>query len=288
MTSPRPYDLAGEWYPRTAEGCTRFLEGVPDTQVALPELAFGAIVPHAGWEHSGALAEQALRALARGRPEPELVIVFGGHLGPRDLPRIFLEGSYGTPLGPLAIASRVAEDASMAMESELETPDDFFDDTALEVLMPMIKRHWPEVEVVTIGVPPTEAAPELGVELVHLARRRHYEDVVVVASTDLTHYGPDHRFVPQGRGARGLEWVTKKNDPEMIEIIERFDAAQVLWAAQRSRNVCSPGAVAAAIAAAGKLGAARGLSLGYTTSFHTSKAAQPESFVGYASFLLAG
>lgn len=257
----------------------------------MPERILGAVCPHAGWRYSGTLATQAIRALARANPDPELAIVLGGHLGPRDLPRIFLEGRFGTPLGPLAIAERVAEDASMAIESELETPDDYFDDVAIEVLAPIIKHHWPSVELLAVGIPPTDDAPSLGVELVHLAQRRRYERMVVIASTDLTHYGPDHRYVPKGRGRDGLAWMKTENDPAMIAAIEAFDAGRVLWMGPRARNACSPGAVAAAIAAAGKLGARRGTSVGYTTSFdaereYGSDTREPHSFVGYAAAVL--
>jgi AmmeMemoRadiSam system protein B len=288
MTDARPADLAGRWYPGTAESCDRFLDQVePASAKDAPSSIVGAIVPHAGWVYSGAVAYQALSLLRERHPDADLVIVFGGHLGPRDKPRIFVEGAWSTPFGPCEIASGLAQDVGMAMESDLESPDDYFDDNAIEVLMPMVKKLWPASQVLTAGMPPIGEAAAFGADIVKLARARGFQRAVIVGSTDLTHYGPNYDFMPQGRGARGLEWVKTKNDPEIIEKMESLDGPKVLWTAQRSRNACCPGAIAAAIAAARKLGATRGKSIRYTTSFDVkSDGGEPSSFVGYVGMVL--
>jgi AmmeMemoRadiSam system protein B len=288
MTDARPADLAGRWYPQTAESCERFLADVSALRVeGAPKAIVGAIVPHAGWVYSGAVAYQALSVLHDKAPDADLVIVFGGHLGARDRPRIFIEGAWSTPFGPCEIASALAEDVSMAIESDFETPEDYFDDNAIEVLMPMIKKLWPAAPVLTAGIPPITEAAAYGADIVNLARKRGFERVVIVGSTDLTHYGPNYDYVPQGRGYRAHEWVKTKNDPEVIEKIEALDGAKVLWVAQRSRNACCPGAVAAALSGARKLGATHGSTLRYTTSFDVRPSEDaPSSFVGYAGIVL--
>src|SRR5687768_15414596 len=129
MSDLRPAELAGRWYPGSAEACDRFFESVAPLEgaAALPDKPVAAIVPHAGWVYSGAIAYRALAAVAKQEAEPELVIVFGGHLNARDKPRVLIEGGWETPLGPLAVAAGLAEDVSMAIESEVETPSDYFD-----------------------------------------------------------------------------------------------------------------------------------------------------------------
>ena len=288
MSDQRPAELAGSWYPGTAEECSRFLDevGPVEKDVALERIA-GAIAPHAGWVYSGAIAERALAVVAAKNPNADLVIVFGGHLTPRDKPRIFLEGSWATPFGPLEVASGLAQDLSMAMECELETPDDYYDDNAVEVLMPMVKKHWPKAQVITVGVPPSTDAGKIGAETVNLAKRRGFSSPVIIGSTDLTHYGPNYDYRPQGTGHRAHEWVKTKNDPQIIQAIEALDGAKVLAVARASRNACCPGAVAAAIAACGKLGAKRAVTIGYTTSYDARpRGEDPASFVGYAGIVL--
>lgn len=283
----RPAELRGRWYPETAEACDAALAQVPTTDV--DGEVFGAIVPHAGWVYSGAVAYEALAAVQRRRPDADLVIVFGGHLGPRDPMRVFLGGAWETPYGPAEIASGLAEDIGMGIECDAETPDEYYDDNAVEVVMPMVKKLWPDAAFLTIGVPPTEQATKIGAEILDLARRRGFERIVAVGSTDLTHYGPNYRYVPNGRGRVGLEWVKTVNDPELIARMESFEANRIVWVAQRSRNACCPGAAAAAMAVAKGLGAARGVVTRYTTSYDVRPAEpEPSSFVGYVGVVLAG
>lgn len=286
----RPAELAGQWYPRSAAACDQFLASIPPPPDAAPGAALtdvvAAIVPHAGWVYSGAVAFHALSALARARPDAELVIVFGGHLGPRDRPRIMVEGAWETPYGDAPIARGIAEDVSMAIESECESPDEFYDDNAIEVLMPLVKKLWPAAEVLTIGVPPTDAAVAIGHEAVELAKRRGVKRIAIVGSTDLTHYGPNYDYQPHGRGHTGHAWVKTKNDPELLAHVEALDAAKVLWTAARTRAACCPGAVAAAIGAAKRLGATCGITQEHVTSFDVRPSTEPTSFVGYAGVLI--
>jgi AmmeMemoRadiSam system protein B len=287
MSEDRPAELAGSWYPATARECDAVLEKVERSGPPLPERRIAAIVPHAGWVYSGAVAFGALRALFDENRDAELIVVFGGHLGPRDTPRVMIEGGWATPYGSLPIARGLAEDISMAINADPETPTEFYEDNAIEVLMPMIKKLWPDAKVVTIGVPPTSDANAIGADAIRLAKARGFEKIAIAGSTDLTHYGPNYSYSPKGRGRRGLEWVKSENDPELIEKIASLDAAKVLWIAERQRNACCPGAVAAAIVAARKLGARRGTTTCYTTSYDVRPLdPEPQSFVGYVGMIL--
>jgi hypothetical protein len=283
----RPADLAGQWYPSSARACDAFLEGVRRASVALPERRIGAIAPHAGWVYSGAVAYEALRSVAETNAA-ELVVVFGGHLGPRDAPRLSIEGSWATPYGPAPIARDLAEEVAMALSADPETPDEYYEDNAIEVLMPMVEKLWPGAHVLTIGVPPTKDAPRIGAEVATLARKR-FDRIALVGSTDLTHYGPNYSFSPKGRGMRGLEWVKTENDPAIIAKMEALEPADVLWIAERQRNACCPGAAAACLTAARRLGATKGVTTEYTTSFDVKRSAEePSSFVGYVGIVLGG
>jgi AmmeMemoRadiSam system protein B len=287
MSDARPAELAGSWYPATGRACDAVLDEVERPACALPERRIGAIVPHAGWVYSGAVAFAALRELYEANRDAELIVVFGGHLAPRDVPRVMIEGGWETPYGSMPIARGLAEDLSMAINADPETPTEFYEDNAIEVLMPMIKKLWPGSEVLTVGVPPTADAETIGREAVLLAKARGFEKIAVVGSTDLTHYGPNYSYSPKGRGRRALEWVKSENDPQLIEKVAELDAAKVLWVAQRQRNACCPGAIAAAIVASRKLGAERGAVTRYVTSWEVRPSEpEPSSFVGYVGMIL--
>jgi AmmeMemoRadiSam system protein B len=292
----RPAPLAGRWYPSSSAACDALLDAAGPTPATPPSTAddaagsaaVGALVPHAGWAYSGATAWAPLRALSQARGDADLVLAFGGHLGRRDRPRLQLDGAWTTPYGPLEIAAALAHDLAMAVECELESSDDFYEDNALEVVMPMLRRAFPRAVVLGVGLPPTDEAPDVGLEALRCARGLGFRRIVVVGSTDLTHYGPNYDFQPHGRGETGLRWVKEENDAAAIRCFEALDVRGHLWEAPRRQNACCPGAAAAAMAVARAEGATAGHLLHYTTSWDVRPDGPPTSFVGYAGLLLSG
>jgi MEMO1 family protein len=282
----RPALLAGRWYPETTHACEQFFARVPTLSCSPPQHVVAAIVPHAGWVYSGAIAYRALATLKSQVPDAELVLIFGGHLAPRHAPRLFIGPAWATPFGSINSAFELAHDISTAVTCDHENAEEFCDDNATEVQMPMIKSLWPDADLLVLGIPPNERAASLGRDVLRLAQGRGYEKIVVVGSTDMTHYGPNYDFQTQGRGHAGLAWVKSENDPLLIEQIEAMDTQKVIRIAERHKNACCPGAISATIAASRDLGASRAGLTQYTTSYDVRPDGQPTSFVGYAGFLL--
>jgi AmmeMemoRadiSam system protein B len=138
-----------------------------------------------------------------------------------------------------------------------------------------------------MGIPPTVEAAAIGVEVLDVAKRAGFQRIVILGSTDLTHYGPNYDYRPAGSGFAALEWVKTKNDPAVIEQMQALDANRLIWVAERQHNACCPGAAAAAIAAARKLGAKSAAVTRYTTSFEVRPSEPaPMSFVGYVGMVL--
>src|SRR5688500_393872 len=82
--------VAGMFYPAGPDECRRaaraLLQGQRATDVADEGRSWrGAVVPHAGWVCSGAIAAQAIAALARSVPSPDVVVVFGAVHTPIDV-----------------------------------------------------------------------------------------------------------------------------------------------------------------------------------------------------------
>jgi AmmeMemoRadiSam system protein B len=63
-----------------------------------------------------------------------------------------------------------------------------------------------------------------------------------------------------------LEWAKKVNDKKFIDSALKLEPAELLASAVKDGNACGPGAAAATVAAAKKLGCKQGLLLGHTTS----------------------
>ena len=282
----RPALLSGRWYPSDAQACEDSISALSKYSFTPKLTPVGAIVPHAGWVYSGGIAASTLAALRKQRPKAELIILFGGHLGTRDQIRLFMGKAFETPLGPISAPIELVQDLAMGFDCELESADNFYEDNAAEVQFPLIHHFWPEAELIVVGVPPTEAAGSIGNEALDLARRRGYKNILLIGSTDMTHYGANYNFQPNGRGLTGLDWVKKENDPMLIREIENLDTRRVLWIAKRNQNACCPGAINACIAASRSLGATRAELTQYATSYDVRPDQAASSFVGYAGFLL--
>ncbi len=280
-------ELAGTWYPATADACrTQLAAWVPKPETMTGRL-LGGMVPHAGWSITGGLSYGVLYRLCRSCPSPARVVLLGGHLDARDACRVFIGSGFETPFGPLENDVSLSEEAAMMFDAEPESDEEYYDDNALEPLFPMIKALWPDAKVLTLAFPPVSEASKWGADLGH--RLRSLPDPsILVCSHDLTHYGPEHGFVPQGRGQRASRWVLTENDPSILDLIRNLSASRIVWTATRQRNACGAGSLAGALGALRILGAERTEVFDHTTSWMLRGDEEvPASFVSYACALFA-
>jgi len=275
------------WYPASAAECRRDIEDFLRLSPPRPpelKCVSGGIVPHAGWFYSGKLAAWAFAAAAPERPQ--VVILFGGHLG-RGEARVVLEDAWETPLGEVALARGLAEELKERLGAVREGVSG---DNTIEIHLPILKFLFPESQLLALRVPHTDAALAAGREAAGLCRERNLS-CVAFGSTDLTHYGPSYDFMPVGLGERALEWVRRVNDARFIEAALDLDAEALLRLGPWEGSACSAGAAAAAVAAARVLGASRGHLLGGFTSADVEASGDSfvgdsfvsDSFVGYAA-----
>jgi hypothetical protein len=274
--------FAGSWYPDTAEGCRREIEHFM-ADAAIEPVArrkrVGGIVPHAGWVFSGSIACNVIRALT-DEPSPDVMVLFGMHLPPAAPCYILHEGRWQTPLGDLRIAEQLADHLLRQFDFDTEK-EAFAHDNTIELQLPFIKYFFEDVQILPMGIAPSEKAMDIGRAAVETAEHLGLK-IKVIGSTDLTHYGPNYGFMPQGLGASAEQWVRTENDRKMIDTILSLKPAAVLREARSHRNACCSGAVAAAMAAASALGTKSGEQIAYATSRDKHPA---DSFVGYVGIV---
>mgnify|MGYP006270871407 CR=1 FL=1 len=280
----RRAQFAGSWYPGNADACEaqihEFLKEKPSHEIAGTPV--GGIVPHAGWMFSGAIAGRVIHALTGGET-PDVLLVFGMHLGPDSPPRMMPEGAWETPFGPLPVDEELSRVVTDQFQVALESHNRFLPDNTIELQMPFLKYFFPEARVVAVGAPPTPVAIQLAETLVETATANGNR-ARVVGSTDLTHYGANYGFSPRGRGREALDWVRKENDPAFIRTLTEMNPEAAIRQGLENHNACCAGAAAAAVAASRKLGATRGETVAYATSYDKHPG---DSFVGYTGVLFA-
>lgn len=301
--SVRQPAVAGMFYPDDPEACRRlaksFVEGgaesaevrTPGTQAGAGGTAplLGGIVPHAGWICSGAVAGQTIAALAAARPRVDVVVVFGAIHSPvpTEVAALDTHALWAVPGGESQVQRDVGR--QLVEARGLFAWDDRFHlhEHAVEVELPLIQQAWPGASVLPVEVPVRETAPAVGVETARRLQRAGLS-AVFLASSDLTHYGPNYHFVPAGVGPHALAWA-KENDRRVLRLVEEMRTDEVVPEVRSRLNACGAGAIAAMLAACRELGAARGRVIRHTNSYETLAEVapqRPDNAVGYAAVVV--
>ena len=282
----REQSLPRGWYPGNADAIISFLNNYSGGNGKQNSIA--AIAPHAGWYFSGVTAAISFSALDKNA---DTIAVIGGHL-PSGYPVLYgEEEGFKTPLGiiesDMELLDKISEKLTMASD---RFKDNRVDNT-VEVLLPMAKYFFPKAKLLWFRFPADIASFHSGKIIAECAKglgRR----IVVVGSTDLTHYGANYGFSPEGSGQKALNWVKEINDARFIKAVLDDDPAAVLDRADKEMSSCSAGAVLGAMGfASSSAPPAKPELLDYRTSADARDACQqnaegiPDSFVGYASIV---
>lgn len=268
------------WYPADAGECRRAIEAfqdyIDDFTLPLDDIR-GGIVPHAGWYFSGRLAALVFHLAAKAS-QPDIVAVFGGHLGAG--PGIaYLDDAWDTPLGSMEMDKKLT--AALTEELDLRPADRQTSDNTVEVQLPLMKYYFPNSKLTAFRAPHSSDAAAMGARLVELAKDSG-KTIKVFGSTDLTHYGSNYGFSPKGSGDSAVKWVKEVNDLGFIGLATAMDEAGALDHAAKNSSACSAGGAVAAMAACRVLGAERGMA----TDYYTSHDIMPGgSFVGYSGIV---
>ncbi len=273
--------LPAGWYPASASACKAEIEQFMAGSTPLPAgtAVCGGIVPHAGWYFSGKAAARVF-GLAAKITQPQVVCVFGGHLGGNSPPLLVPEAAWETPLGDIALATEFYEPLAKRLTLREEYPGD----NTIEVQIPFVKYFFPQAKLLALRSPHSATAIELGQAVVAVAQELKVS-LLAFGSTDLTHYGPNYGSSPQGYGPAAVNWVKTVNDKKFIDQALKLDGAAMLKTAAEDQSACSAGGAVAAVAAAKQLGARKAALIDYYTSYDVMPG---DSFVGYAGIMLEG
>jgi MEMO1 family protein len=269
------------WYPASVSACKAEIEYFTAGTNPLPPgtKVYGGIVPHAGWHFSGRAAARVF-FLAAQAAQPQVVAVFGGHLGGNSPPLLVADDAWETPLGRLTLATEFYQPLAKRLTLREEYPGD----NTIEVQLPFVKFFFPQAKVLALRAPHSKTALELGEAVVAVARELKVS-LLVFGSTDLTHYGPNYGFAPKGNGPEAVKWVKEVNDKRFVAAALKLDGPGMLQAAQQDQSACSAGGAVAAVGASKAAGAQKAALIDYYTSYDVMP---NDSFVGYAGMVLEG
>ncbi|MEM5782610.1 MAG: AmmeMemoRadiSam system protein B, partial [Candidatus Aenigmatarchaeota archaeon] len=109
--------------------------------------------------------------------------------------------------------------------------------------------------------------------------------VLIIASSDFTHYGPTYGYEPFEGSVNEVLKKIKETDMEVINLIKNLKPSEVIKVCnEKNLTICGYGGIAAMLFAVKELGAKQSELLDYSTSFDVSHDA--EAIVGYAGIII--
>jgi AmmeMemoRadiSam system protein B len=204
--------------------------------------AIGAIVPHAGLVYSGQCAAHVWKRVAI---PPILVVLAPNHTGALASPgaSVWSHGRFETPFGDVPIAEAFVERLIGRSRLVAHDPSAHVREHAIEVELPFVQLLADDVRLVPLVLAwdGWEASCELATALAATVRESD-DDVLLVASSDMTHYESAA--------------VAERKDRQAIDAIERLDGEGLLAVCRREGvTMCGRAPAAVVLEASRQLGA---------------------------------
>jgi len=211
----------------------------------------GALAPHAGYLYSGKVA-----GLLYGSIEvPDTVLVLcPNHTGIGEPAALFPAGQWLTPLGAVPVNGRLSrlilENAPLVREDAAAHRFEH----SLEVQLPFLQYRNPKVTIaaLSLAVPDFGSLASLGHGIAR-AVSEYGEEVLIVASSDMTHYEPAP--LAREKDELALAELAALNPEGLLAVCRRHDI-----------TMCGVIPATVMLVAAKALGAGSSRLLGYATS----------------------
>ncbi len=262
--------VAGQFYPSSPSQLKTMIEGFVDEK-AVKEEVIGLVSPHAGYIYSGAVVGAVM---SRIKFKDTFIIMGPNHTGSGRPFSIMTEGTWKMPLGEVKIDSELGKQI-LATSSYLQ--EDFVahqSEHSIEVQIPFLQHFKKDVRIVPIILAYAGGATykEIGREIAKAIKDSNKE-VVIIASSDMTHYEPQESA--KKKDSQAIEAILGLNEDELLKRVRELDI-----------SMCGYAPAVSLISAAKELGTTGAELVKYQTSGDTS--GDYSSVVGYAGIIIKG
>lgn len=259
--------VAGSFYPGSARELDRVVRSVtrdePDKVAAM-----GIVVPHAGYVYSGGVAGEVF---SRVKIPSRHLLFCPNHTGMGAEAAVMGKGAWRMPWGDVPIDEDLASRLTAASSLLREDSSAHRGEHSLEVQLPFLRRFRPDFRFVPIalGHLSLEDCKSLG-EAAAGVLREEADPVLLIASSDMSHYLPDA--------------AARLKDRKAIDAMLALDP-EALYRIVRAERISMCGVIPATVVlfAARSLGAESARLVRYATSGDVS--GDRDQVVGYAGLL---
>jgi len=242
--------VAGQFYNGTEESLKAQVEEYIDEKVRKEEV-MGVLAPHAGFMFSGEVAGTVYSRIIF----PETFVILGpNHTGAGDPCAIMAKGSWQTPLGEVEIDSDLASKILANSKSLKEDEKAHSYEHSIEVQLPFLQYLGKEFKFVPICLShlDLEVCRDIGKAIAKTIKEGK-KKVVIVASSDLTHYEPQEE--------------ASRKDKIALDAVIKLDPEKLLNKVEELRiSMCGVIPAAIMLMASKELGATKGELVKYMTS----------------------
>jgi len=261
--------VSGQFYPQTAPELKKIIEEFKP-KAAAKVLAYGLILPHAGYVYSGHVAVTTVSKII---PKERIIILGPNHTGYGGDFGMYPRGAWKMPLADISIDDELAQKIIAAgVDITADTLVHKFEHS-IEVELPILHYFFGDFKFVPIVCNVSSLAVyERVATQIFLAVKNIKEKVLFVASSDMTHYEPDP--------------AARRKDRIALECIMNLDAEGLMKAVKKENiSMCGIAPVAILLLLMKKIGAKKAnVSLYETSADNTGDAS---SVVGYAGVVIS-
>ena len=266
----RPPVVANRFYPgSTAVLRSTIAEMVPDIVAEEKTKALAVISPHAGYVYSGSVAAETMAKVE----VPDTVVILGPNHHGRGAPLALGREDWQMPMGDVEVDQELADQILQISEVITEDEDAQEYEHSLEVQVPFLQFFNPEVRIVPIVVSHVSyAVCQQAARDLARAIRESGRNVLLVASTDMTHY--ESRRSAEQKDTMALAEIQAMNPKGLYETV-----------VNNRISMCGIMPTTITLLTAMELGAEKADLVRYTDSGAVS--GDTDQVVGYAGLVLA-
>ena len=214
----REYVVAGQFYPSNPENLKEDIERLKPKENSKVS-AKGIIIPHAGYMYSGKVAVSTINKV---KPKKKVIILGPNHTGIGETFSVFSEGEWKMPFGNIKIDASLARniigDASVIKEDYSA----HLHEHSIEVELPILQYFFGDFEFVPVvcGISGINQYQEVA-NRIYKAIINMQDDILIVASSDMTHYEDDSSA--RKKDSLAIESILKLDEKELIKRVEEYN-----------------------------------------------------------------
>jgi hypothetical protein len=261
--------VSGQFYPQDKEELKRLIEGFAP-KVSSKIDARGIILPHAGYIYSGKVA---VHVVSRIFPKKRIIILGPNHTGLGENFSLWAKGKWRIPFKDVSIDEELAQEILRKSDCIKEDYLAHSYEHSIEVELPILVYFFEDFKFVPIccqlaDIKRYQKVAEQIFEAIKLTK----EEILFVASSDMSHYEPEPTARKKDRIA--LESILNLDEEELIRKVKKENI-----------SMCGVSPVSILISCMKKMKADKAEVVLYQTSGQVS--GDYSSVVGYAGIVVS-